>query len=601
MAQPGRKLPIEPPRGGDHFADICRNSQVVRCVGLDSHLEHGTNADPGQDADNGARGGYTNAVIDPSTKVSGSGSLHFIVPAIANADTSGSAHFNFSPDLTTSFGEGQEFYVQWRQRMDENYLSNAYLQGASCPPADGTPRTAVADCPGDSINGGMKQIIIAPQDTDAGPTQFGKHYSCETPHLVITLQYNQMPIMYHSCSFYQGFSPAYVPPRASFPSYLSQSAVPCPYAPYAIVNGKVKAAPDPCVKYVANEWMTLQLHVKVGHWHTTGDNNMKRDSMVELWIARENHPSVLAQSMVFYALRNNAQDTSANQPGAPYKYGKVWLLPYNTGRDPNAGPYPVANIWYDDVIVSTARVPDPGVAIQPPTNLTADASAYPQVTLSWTREPAHFKGVFAETGFEIERCPGQIYDCIAGSLAGVSWSKLATVTAGVTTYIDKAPAGQIFTYRVRATDGSTYSAYSSPVGNVPMPPSNLTVKSTPSGALRLEWLDNSESETQFAIERCEGIFQYFRQNGLAGQQFDSASCLDAPLESGGKETIPFKEIDRIPGLQGANNVASYEDTTVTPGKAYTYRVRALNPAGSVRLWNSNRTAYTGNIGLPAAR
>jgi hypothetical protein len=591
---PQTKGPPRVERPGQHFTEACRSAQVLRCVGFDGPIQRGGYSDPGQDADSDSRGGYDNAVIDYSTKVSGEGSLRFIVPPFASADSSGTVHFNFSSDLSRFVGEGQEFFVQWRQKMDENYLSNMYLAGRGCPPPDGTPRTTLAACPGDSLNAGMKQIIIGPQDTDSRPLQFGKHWSCETPHLVVTLPYTRAPIMYHSCLVYQNFAPAYVRPGASFPSYVTQSAVSCPYTG---VLGK--PAPDPCVKYVADEWMTLQMHVKVGQWHVTNDHNSRRDSLVELWIARENQPSVLVQSMVFYMLRNEGRDTSPNQPGAPYKYGKVWLLPYNTGRDPNAGPYPVANVWYDDVIISTARIPDPGVTIQPPTNLTADAAAYPAVALQWQQNSDRFS---REAGFEVERCAGQMYDCTAGPLAGFTWTRIAKVAPGVTTYTDNAPPGQIFTYRVRAADASQSSAYSSAVVNVPMPPSGLKVVSTPAGSARLTWLDNSDSETHFAIERCDGIFQYYRKNGLVGQQFDSERCLNATLEEGGKETETFKELGRVPGIRGTGDVAEYEDTTAILGRPYTYRVRALNPAGSLRLWNSTRTAYTGNITLqPAAQ
>ena len=40
------------------------------------------------------------------------------------------------------------------------------------------------------------------------------------------------------------------------------------------------------------------------------------------------------------------------------RYGKVWLLPYNTGRDSSV-TNPVAYTWYDELIVARARIPDP--------------------------------------------------------------------------------------------------------------------------------------------------------------------------------------------------------------------------------------------------
>jgi len=588
----------------DYFSTVCATPQVVRCEGFESNVAQdvsGVYADPGQDADNGGNGGFTHGFVDTALAASGNSSFHFVIPAFAPQDSSGSVHLDFSSTLSTSFGQGQEFYVQWRQNMDTAYLTNTYLNGSSCPPPDGTARVNPSDCPGDAFSGGMKQIIIGPQDTSLAQTQSGKHWSCEVPHLVVTMDlYRQIPTMYHSCGLYEPFQPAYLPPAQSYPNYLNQSAVACGGV---LTPGVV--APDPCVKYVANQWQTVQIHVKVGHWYlvspTTlqGTYNYRRDSQVDMWLAQDNQPSVLVQSMVFYSLHNYASDASSYQPGSPYNYGKVWLLPYNTFRDPNAGPYPVANIWYDNVVISSARVPDPGVSIQPATDLTASAANYPSVTLSWTRN-ANVGGSYGDTNTLIERCPGQIYDCEAGALAGLSWTQIGSVPAGGTSYTDSAAAtGIVYTYRVRTTNGSSYSAYSNPATNLPAPPSDLAVVRASSTSAQLTWTDNSDSESQFAIERCTGVFEYYKANGTSGQSYDSPNCLTTTFENGGTETVPFSEVARVPGVAGTGGVVTYKDTTLTAGKSYTYRVRSLSPAGSMRSWNSGHTAYTGNV-MPLA-
>ena len=40
------------------------------------------------------------------------------------------------------------------------------------------------------------------------------------------------------------------------------------------------------------------------------------------------------------------------------KYDKLWLLPHNTNKDSSAS-HPTAYTWYDELIVSTKRIPDP--------------------------------------------------------------------------------------------------------------------------------------------------------------------------------------------------------------------------------------------------
>jgi hypothetical protein len=75
------------------------------------------------------------------------------------------------------------------------------------------------------------------------------------------------------------------------------------------------------------------------------------------------------------------------------KYGKIWLLPYNTHKDPNEA-HQDASTWYDELIVSRTRPADPGGAAAPsgpsvnlsasPTSLAAGATS----TLTWSSSNA---------------------------------------------------------------------------------------------------------------------------------------------------------------------------------------------------------------------
>jgi len=84
-----------------------------------------------------------------------------------------------------------------------------------------------------------------------------------------------------------------------------------------------------------------------------------------MWSAREGQPSVLVHSWTTYDLANN--NTAA-------KYGKVWLLPYHTGKS-SSQSHPEGYTWYDELIISRNKIPDPGTstptqAPATPTNLT---------------------------------------------------------------------------------------------------------------------------------------------------------------------------------------------------------------------------------------
>ena len=65
--------------------------------------------------------------------------------------------------------------------------------------------------------------------------------------------------------------------------------------------------------------------------------------------------------VIIFGLRipgtRNGYDLANNNPEA--KYGKLWLLPYNTHKNPSES-YPIAYTWYDGLIVSKKRIPDPG-------------------------------------------------------------------------------------------------------------------------------------------------------------------------------------------------------------------------------------------------
>jgi len=41
-----------------------------------------------------------------------------------------------------------------------------------------------------------------------------------------------------------------------------------------------------------------------------------------------------------------------------WKFGKIWLLPYDTGKDPSQS-HPTAFTWYDELIISRTQIADP--------------------------------------------------------------------------------------------------------------------------------------------------------------------------------------------------------------------------------------------------
>ncbi|MGH8071701.1 MAG: hypothetical protein ACRERE_42000 [Candidatus Entotheonellia bacterium] len=242
--------------------------------------------------------------MDTSILASGEGSLRFEIPSNSGADTSGSFWLNFADDLSRQFGEGEEFFIQWRQRFSPEFLHTPYEAS------------------------GWKQMIVGEGDRP-GHTA----YSCTQLELVVVNPYHRgFPAMYHSCGGKDG-------------QYEG-------------------LRPSGSVAYKANEWMTFQLHVKIGTWYKN-DRQYHQDSTVQLWVAREGRPSTLVinyspdpATMFGWKIPGTGAgyDLANTTPGA--KYGKVWLLPYNTGKNP-AQRHPTAYTWYDELIISRTKLPDP--------------------------------------------------------------------------------------------------------------------------------------------------------------------------------------------------------------------------------------------------
>ncbi len=147
--------------------------------------------------------------------------------------------------------------------------------------------------------------------------------------------------MYHSCGKKDGrYEPLEVPAAHGM---LIQNALGCLH----------NAVAPPCAMYKADQWMTFQLHVRVGTWYKN-DRNYHHDSTVQLWVAQEGKSSVLAIDM--NPKKGTGYDLVNSNPEA--KYGKVWFLPYDTGKD-ESQDHPTAYTWYDELIISREKIADP--------------------------------------------------------------------------------------------------------------------------------------------------------------------------------------------------------------------------------------------------
>lgn len=317
-----------PPASSADFQTRCSSPGVLRCIGFDSPSDitgiWGNNT--------GVFPGTAVPSLDSSVRASGNSSLKFTIPAQSSANSSGSYFANFSTDLSTQFGENSEFYIQWRQRFSPEFLSSKYQGG------EGWKQTIVGtgDIPGCTPSSGTASCST----------------SCSSLEIVTLNTYQRnFPEMYQSCTGSTSHG-AYNPFEERFAGYdfKLQNAMSAPYCLYSQGQTSPQTYFPPsgnCFAYFPDEWMTFQIHVKTG----PRVNDEFTNSFVQLWVARDGQPSQLVINWGPYNL-------SAGSASADHKYGKVWLLPYNTGKDATV-TYPTAYTWYDELVISTKKIQDP--------------------------------------------------------------------------------------------------------------------------------------------------------------------------------------------------------------------------------------------------
>jgi hypothetical protein len=328
--------------------------------------------------------------------------------------------YNFNSSLTALYGPGQEFYVQFKERLDP-----AMLLGSTFTNFEGWKINIVSE--GDS------------------PTAQAGNCSNTPADFVLISDGTTFPWIYENCgndgSNLNFMSSAYEPIQLYGPSlpgggnYLDQPATGCPH--YA---GRGTPSTDPsCWNFVGNEWFTVQEHIKIGAWGTAS-------STIDVWVAHQGQPSRLIVNASDVAIADDG-------PSVTDKFGKIVLLPYATSATWNT----TTHVWYDDLIVSNRRIPDPEVAVpNAPDNLTASVGTK-QVTLNWRVNSSNGTAQ-DDTGILIERCTGTAPNCLTAPQSG--FSQIASTAAHATTYTDTTvSSGTMYTYRVRATNASGNSAY----------------------------------------------------------------------------------------------------------------------------------------------
>ena len=167
----------------------------------------------------------------------------------------------------------------------------------------------------------------------------------------------------------------------------------------------------------------------------------------------------------------------------------------------------------------------------PPSGLSASTIDSSSIGLEWNDNSDN------ETGFMIERKIGNTG----------SWTQMYSLPANSTDYTDTGLIdGMLYSYRVNAFNNAGNSAYSNIDSAVTEmnSPGNLTATNPEPRKVELSWVDFSESENGFIIERAEGTLG---------------------------TSLLFTVIDTT-----SANSTSYIDSNLTSAESYVYQIKAFN-------------------------
>jgi hypothetical protein len=291
--------------------------------------------DDGGDNGSGNDHPVYDAVVFPP---GGGGSLRFEMTAgpVPVHKGGGSWTTNFSNDLQTRFNLGDEFFCQWRQRFDANYIG---------PNADGNYAA-------------RKQCLVSSGDTAYEvwnpATHTGVAGSCRPIELCVqsyvigasTDSYNDLfPIAYTRCPDWGGT--INLTPSDPDQFLLLQNMMGAPYCGYNNVNNNGNGTNLPtgnCFTYVANEWMTFQVGITVGPTAVgSGNSRTVPNTRFRVWGQRQGQPSVPLIDVT----------TTMSFPELDPGYGKFWFTQYNASLRNNTW-----QTWVSELIIATQRIPD---------------------------------------------------------------------------------------------------------------------------------------------------------------------------------------------------------------------------------------------------
>ncbi len=394
---------------GSDFTTRCKAFGVFFCNGFD------TAADLGGDGWGNARGhapsdgtqfcGANNCpTIDTVNKISGAGAMKFTIPPGGTGTDAGGYWANPSTDFSVRFGAGQTWYVQFRQKVSTAYFAaaanNNKIHWISSRP----------DLPGCSV-----------------PTSSqGNCFStCTENEVVNQNQYpnpsNAIPRWYTACpdaiNNFELITPA---SPGQYDLEPGRAAPGCLYD--NVQAGNIFPPNGNCFPYSPDQWVTWSYKITLGSIGTGTAGGLCYDASIPSIPTNKGNCYYGGQMLVRAGLDGQPLTTVLNWTGpmiAKYntnptelKYGKVFFAPYTgVGSVLPTG----ATMWFDELIMSTSPIADPGAAPDTTNPTVAITSPIPPTTSS-TTSPITVSGTAADNV----------------TVTSVTWTCIQCVTKGGT-------------------------------------------------------------------------------------------------------------------------------------------------------------------------
>lgn len=307
---------------------------------------------------------------DPKVRASGKGSVRFDILSKSVQGGAGDIAIPFGDFNSAQFGANTDLWVSWRQRMDPRFIQGYKAQGGGFANA--------------------KQIILAQGDVPTGnPAHpYLSANACSEAELVIVgsspAYLPTYPEGYIECGRYNAFEQklsagqyAGVSGGSTFHTYQNMRANALGQSDcVGFPAGKDQTG---CFTYVADEWTTYMVHLKIGSEGTavSSVNKVKQpgyiNSTYDFYAAHpgqdfqllHHQTGVVIPKGQYYVSGNPLLASSykggwdANSGYLHAKYGKLWLTPYMTNKDATQVTQ-TASTWYDEVIVSRCKIAAPG-------------------------------------------------------------------------------------------------------------------------------------------------------------------------------------------------------------------------------------------------